>query len=124
MKCHEIGFGTYECAYNIMPPFKCGFGNEFKYVAVDKCLIKEIIDLWEQGIHTTGCCCGHGDSSKAFIGVDFKDIDKMKELGYKVHFNSCRPEDEDSFVPKTTLSYGEIQKGFDWWKENKFEGEE
>lgn len=124
MKCNEILFGTYECAYNIMPPFKCGFSNEFKYVAVDKCLIKEIIDLWEQGIHTTGCCCGHGDASKAFIGVDFEDIDKMKALGYKVHFNSCRPEDEDSFVPKTILSYGEIQKGFNWWIENKFEDEE
>lgn len=123
MKCNEINYGSYDCAYNIMPPFKCGFDNKFKYIAIDKCLIKEIIDLWEQGVHTTGCCCGHGDTSKAFIGVDFEDIDKMKALGYTVHFNSCRPKDEDSFVPKTILNYGEIHKGFDWWKENKFEGE-
>ena len=119
MVCADIGFGTYDCAYNIMPPFRCGFGNEFKYIAVDKCLIKEIIDLWEQGIRTTGCCCGHGDKSKAYIGVVFEDIPKMKALGYEVFYNSCRPDDEDSFIPKTNLCYGEIQKGFDWWTENK-----
>lgn len=117
MMCNDINYGTYDCAYNIMPPFKCGFGNEFKYVAVDKCLIKEIIDLWEQGIHTTGCCCGHGDINKAFIGVIFEDIPKMKALGYNVLFNSCRPNDEDSFIPKTVLNYGEANKGFNWWEQ-------
>ena len=95
------------------------FGNEFKYVAVDKCLIKEITGLWEKGRHTTSCCCGHGQKDKAFIGVEFNDIPKMKELGYKVQFNSCRPDDEDSFIPKTPLNYGEISKGFNWWDENK-----
>ena len=118
MMCNDIKYGTYDCAYNIMPPFKCGFGNEFKYVAVDKCLIKEIIDLWEQGIHTTGCCCGHGDINKAFIGVIFEDIPKMKALGYNVLFNSCRPNDEDSFIPKAVLNYGEANKGFNWWEQN------
>lgn len=117
MMCNDIKYGTYDCAYNIMLPFKCSFDNEFKYVAVDKCLIKEIIGLWEQGIHTTGCCCGHGDINEAFIGVIFEDIPKMKALGYKVWFNSCRPNDEDSFIPKTVLNYGEINKGFNWWEE-------
>lgn len=121
MKCNDIGFGTYDCAYNIMPPFKCGFSNEYKYVAIDKCLIKEIIDLWEKGIHTTGCCCGHGNKNKAFIGVDFEDIPKMKALGYEVQFNSCRPNDEDSFIPKTMLNYGEANKGFNWWDESEVE---
>jgi hypothetical protein len=98
-----------------MPPFKCGFDNEFKYVAVDKCLIKEIIYLWEQGIRTTGCCCGHGEKEFAYIGVVFEDIPKMKQLGYEVFFNKERPNDEDSFIPKTKISYGEINKGFNWW---------
>ena len=118
MKCSEIGFGTYDCAYNIMPPFKCGTFEEFRYVAVDKCLMREVLDLWEMGIRTTGCCCGHGKPEKAFIGVRFEDIDRMKELGYKVAYNSCRPGDEDSFIPKTKLQYGEITKGFNWWEEN------
>jgi hypothetical protein len=118
MQCNEIKFATYECAYNIMPPFKTGTFKEFRYVAIDKCLIKEIIDLWEQGIKTTGCCCGHGQSDKAFIGVDFEHIGKMKALGYEVRINPLRPNDEDSFVPKTQLNYGEINKGFSWWEEN------
>lgn len=121
MKCEDIKPGSYDCAYNIMPPFKCGFSNDFRYVAIDKCLIGEIIHLWEQGIHTTGCCCGHGDINKAFIGVDFEDIPKMKAMGYKVYFNTCRPGDEDSFIPKTMLNYGKIQKGFNWWDENNGE---
>lgn len=118
MTCKDIGFGTYDCCYNIMPPFRCGFGNGFKDVAIDKCLIREIIDLWEKGIKTTGCCCGH-DKTEPFIGVEFEDIDKMKALGYKVQHNPCRPEDEDSFIPKTKMCYGEINKGFNWWDENK-----
>lgn len=119
MKCADIGLGTYNCSYNIMPPFRCGFGNEFKYVAVDKCLIKEIIDLWEQGIRTTGCCCGHGEKEFAYIGVVFEDIPKMKQLGYEVFFNKERPNDEDSFIPKTKISYGKINKGFNWWDQTE-----
>lgn len=119
MICNDIKFGTYDCAYNIMPPFKCGFNEDFKYVAVDKCLIKEVIELWEKGIRTTGCCCGHGDIDNAYIGVNFEDIPKMKKLGYKVYYNPNRPNDEDSFIPKTKLNYGEILKGFNWWEENK-----
>ncbi|MDO4562196.1 MAG: hypothetical protein Q4C12_00020 [Clostridia bacterium] len=119
MRCNEINYGTYDCAYNIMPPFKTGTFPEFRYVAIDKCLLKEVIDLWEQGIKTTGCCCGHGNKDMAFIGARFEDIDKMKSLGYKVHFNKCRPDDEDSFIPKTILDYREIYKGFNWWTENK-----
>ena len=51
--------------------------------------------------------------------IDFEDIPKMKALGYKVQFNSCRPNDEDSFIPKTVLNYGEANKGFNWWEENQ-----
>jgi len=125
MFCNEIGFGTYDCAYNIMPPFKTGTLKEFRYVAIDKCLIREILDLWEQGIRTTGCCCGHGDKAKdmSFIGVAFEDIPKMKALGYEVRYNPYRPNDEDSFIPKTKFQYGEIDKGFNWW-DNKSEVQE
>jgi len=86
-----------------------------KYVAIDKCLLPEVLKLWELGIKTTGCCCGHGHSDHAFIGVSDEFIPRMKEFGYKVQRNECRPNDEDEFVPKTNLSYGEIQKGFNWW---------
>lgn len=39
----------------------------------------------------------------------------MKEIGYVVQFNSCRPNDEDSFVPMTKINYVNADKGFNWW---------
>lgn len=70
------------------------------HVSIDACLIPEIKKLWRKGIRTTGCCCGH-NSIRGYIGVDFDDIEKMKNMGYKVAFNNGRPDDEDSFIPKT-----------------------
>lgn len=116
MRCSEIRFGTYDCAYNIMPPWYSETSRAPKYIAVDKCLLPEILSLWEKGIRTTGCCCGHG-RQPAFIGVIDSDIPKMKALGYKVQENPCRPGDEDTFYPKTALEYGDADKGFNWWDE-------
>ncbi len=121
MKCADIGFGTYECAYNIDLPYKVKFpwGGDScltaKTVAIDKCLLPEILTFWERGIKTTGCCCGHGRADMAFIGVKPEFIPRMKELGYCVYYNKCRPGDEDSFIPKTKLKYGDADKGFNWW---------
>lgn len=108
--CMDVPFQTYECCYHITLPWKCKHPweddskKEPMIVTIDKCLLPEILQLWEMGIKTTGCCCGHG-KIEPFIGVDFDDIQKMKDLGYKVYHNECRPDDEDSFVPKTILSY-------------------
>lgn len=114
IQCEDIDYGTYQCAYHIYVPWLCKLPYEHdsqkkpKVVSIDKCLLPEVLRLWEMGIKTTGCCCGHG-RSKPFISVAFEDIQKMKELGYKVQYNSCRPYDEDSFVPKTELRYGIAQ---------------
>lgn len=119
MNCIEIDYGTYDCAYNIMLPYLVSDGSdkmEPKTVAVDKCLLPEILKLWEAGIKTTGCCCGHG-RNQPFIGVREEYIPQMKDLGYVVVHNSCRPDDEDSFAPKTKLQYGSADKGFNWWDE-------
>ena len=108
--CADIPFQTYECCYHITLPWKCKFPweddseKEPLTVSIDKCLLPEILKLWEMGIKTTGCCCGHG-KDEPFIGVDFDDIQKMKDLGYKVYYNKCRPNDEDSFIPKTVMCY-------------------
>ena len=40
---------------------------------------------------------------------------QMKEIGYVVQFNSCRSNDEDSFVPMTKINYVNADKGFNWW---------
>ena len=124
MNCKDIKFGTFDCAYNIMLPYlvtdPCNPSlSPFpRTVCIDKCLLPEILKLWELGIKTTGCCCGHGDKKMANIGVKDEYIEKMKSLGYKVWNNSCRPNDEDSFIPKTELSYGNADKGFNWWDNN------
>lgn len=108
--CADIPFQTYECCYHITLPWLCKYPweddsmKEPMTVSIDKCLLPEILELWEMGIKTTGCCCGHGKKG-AFIGVDFDDIQKMKDLGYKVYHNECRPDDEDSFIPKTVMCY-------------------
>jgi hypothetical protein len=71
------------------------------------CLARELFYLWDLGIITTGCCCGHHEGENgenSYIGVLEKFIPKMKELGYKVRFNPCRPKDEDSFIPKTIIN--------------------
>ena len=51
-------------------------------VDVDECLVEEIQALWGVGVRTTGCCCGHGETSGS-IGVEKVDIPTMIKLGYK-----------------------------------------
>lgn len=73
-----------------------------KQVCVDPCLVDEVKSLWALGVSTTGCCCGHNiDGLPKFIGVADEDIPRMKELGYEVCLNHMRPDDEDSFIPKS-----------------------
>jgi hypothetical protein len=67
---------------------------------IDTCIAQEVMGLWMKGITTTGCCCGHNEHT-GFIGVADSDIEKMKQLGYEVHQNKMRPDDEDSFTPKS-----------------------
>ena len=111
IKCSDVSFQTYECSYRIYLPWKCKFPweddsqKEEKLVAIDKCLLPEILKLWELGIKTTGCCCGHGDASKAFIGVHPEYIKTMRTLGYKNYYNEHNPECEDHFIPQTYLKY-------------------
>lgn len=123
MECRDIGYGTYDCSYNIMLPYLVtdplnpDEKPRTKTVCIDKCLLPEIVKLWELEIKTTGCCCGHGNSKNSYIGVLPEYIERMKALGYKVRFNPCRPCDEDSFIPKTIIQYGSAERGFNWWDE-------
>ena len=78
------------------------YGVTRKQVCVDRCLADEVQGLWDLGIVTTGCCCGHHDwYEMRYIGVRDEHIPAMKALGYAVQYNPMRPGDEDSFVPKS-----------------------
>lgn len=99
--CRKSKVQCYECQVSRKIPFE-----ENKRISFDACLSRELFYLWDKGIETTGSCCGkHVNLKKgmAYIGVIKEDIPKMKELGYKVAFNHIRPNDEDSFIPKTKL---------------------
>jgi len=69
-------------------------------ICIDNCILEEIKHLWNLEIKTTGCCCGH-NKLDGFIGVVNEDVSKMKQLGYEVRVNEIRPNDEDSFHPKS-----------------------
>lgn len=94
--CINIDIGSYRNQVELISPFS------ESPICVDRCLEDEIQFLWELGIVTTGCCCGH-NQVEAYIGVVPIDIDFMKLLGYQVKFNECRPNDEDSFTPKFNI---------------------
>ncbi len=51
-------------------------------VCIDPCIVEAIQKLWEQGIETQGCCCGHG-VLRGFVNVHEKDYCRMFQLGYE-----------------------------------------
>lgn len=52
------------------------------YICIDKCLMDEILELWDNSVQTNGCCCGHNKATP-YIGVIPIHHEKMIELGYE-----------------------------------------
>lgn len=50
-------------------------------VSIDACIKDLILELWDKGIETTGCCCGH-NYGPAWVSVDAEDYPAMFELGF------------------------------------------
>lgn len=92
--CKKVAVGSYDNQIWVHAPSHMPRDRGY---AIDSCLFDEIMSLWKEGIATTGCCCGHNSPSFSYIGVIDSDIQRMKELGYRVHVNDGR---EDSFIPK------------------------
>jgi len=100
-KCRKSKVQEYGCQVCAKP-----FFSKDKFICFDKCLVDELFYLWDKGIITTGCCCGNHEGENGengYIGVKEKFIPLMKKLDYKVRFNNSRPNDDDSFIPKTIL---------------------
>ena len=104
--CVDVKMGSYDNQITVLAPS----WSSREYLCLDRCVAIEVLELWTQGIVTTGCCCSHNleRASDPFIGVMPEYIPKMKELGYKVAFNSLHPHREDSFTPKTFMVPKEI----------------
>ena len=95
-------FNCFKCL--MIPPsklIKYNFQEEYKKeIWIDACLADEIQSLWDVGIHTTGCCCGHGIDD-GFIQVIDDDMEKMMELGYEHYIYQDDKNRKDAFIPKT-----------------------
>lgn len=98
--CVNMEIGSYDNQVELPRPPHMPTTRGVYTICVDTCLKDEILHLWSLGITTTGSCCGH-NKAEPYIGVDEKDIPRMKAMGYKVQFNNSRPNDEDSFIPKS-----------------------
>lgn len=98
--CQNVEVGSYDNQVELpRPPHMPAPANAATTICIDACLEDEIQALWQRGITTTGCCCGH-NRLPGYIGVIDADIPIMKALGYRVRPNECRPHHEDSFYPK------------------------
>ena len=94
--CNNVEPGTYANQIFVHAPAHMPKDNGY---CLDACIAEEVMILWQLGITTTGCCCGHG-KVYPYIGVAGEDIHTMKSYGYEVQYNPNRPGDEDSFVPR------------------------
>lgn len=100
--CQGVEIGSCDNQVELpRPPHMPASEGAASTICVDACLAEEIQALWQQGITTTGCCCGH-NRLPGFIGVTDDDIPRMLALGYRVAHNKMRPGDDDSFYPKST----------------------
>ena len=90
--------GTYQCSYAVYEP------RNAKLVNVDKCLMPEIATLWNMGVDTVECCCGHYWDT-GYIAVYPEDVETMKQMGYR---NDPRVDNECVFLSKTKCGMEEI----------------
>lgn len=106
----------YNCKKRILHPpenfIKYNCSDEYKEsIQVDECIADEIEELWNKGIKTMGCCCGHG-LELGFIQVANDSILKMEKLGYQHYIYTDEfggVERKDAFIPKT---YGHVYNGY------------
>ena len=59
----------------------------------DACVAWELERLWEQGVETECCCCGHGKRTPYIGAADAESARKMREMGYEEiepHYEQCR----------------------------------
>jgi hypothetical protein len=84
MNCKNIDFGSYKHSLKVkIPPYYSKQAKKQKpHIFIDKCILEEIKYLWEKGIKTGGCCCGHG-KIKPSVSIWEESINDMLRLGYK-----------------------------------------
>lgn len=56
--------------------------NNQPTVCIDGCIANAIKELWNKGIETTGCCCGH-NIEPGWVSVHQAWYEDMLRLGYE-----------------------------------------
>jgi len=85
-------------------------------VAVDACIAAEIEWMNDLGVHTTGCCCGHGKGD-SWATIYPHSIQRARELGYTVTMREgfdpivglgVGPKRQDKSCPKCGVQVPDI----------------
>ena len=61
-------------------------------ICIDPCVYNEIRELWDLGISTRGCCCGH-NLYESFVNVVESDIEKMIGMHYVMNHSDKNRRD-------------------------------
>ena len=81
-----------------------GYYSEKYGCEIDLCLVNEILYLWDNKVHTMGCCCGHGKDPGYIQVLRDSDKQKMLELGYEFVDEKYQTANKDCFKPKSKHS--------------------
>ena len=76
--CRNVEIGSYDNQVELKTPKNIGFVIDSVYV--DKCCVDVVLFLWDNGIKTYGCCCGHGTKG-GFVNVG-EGFSKAIALGF------------------------------------------
>ena len=72
--CKSYNLGVGERPATVLDPNPhFVWDNDVDPVSVDACIAAEIEALWEAGIWTRGCCCGHGDRNPNVVIAKTED---------------------------------------------------
>lgn len=105
--CNNIAPGSHknEVVINVPNHIELSYNapgaNKRETVCIDKCLVEEIKTLWNKGVITEACCCGHNVQGIAHIIVNNRSINKMISMGYNRWTNPMDHTRRDGFKPKS-----------------------
>jgi hypothetical protein len=70
------------CAVITVPASMCiekWDGTEKREISIDSCIAHVVAHLWESGIKTLGCCCGHKKQNPSIILGDGSTADEARD---------------------------------------------
>lgn len=111
--CKNVEMGSYDnqVLLGYYPVMQDYYNNRIKAglsgygIPVDRCIVAEVIELWEANIQTYGCCCGHNKVA-GFINVGEEDFNKAITLGWVKYEFKDNPKRCDTVMIKNTNKDG------------------